>query len=133
MSDKMTARPATPGLNLLNALTDEVFLPAGVVKLASAGQQPANMNDVTEALSIGMQVANAIQAKQATGNATPLSTHASKVAAILDGATGSKQVDAIINGQIDASPELSEKFAAAFVGKAASEEAPAEGGEAAAE
>jgi len=115
MSDKKIVRPATPGIDLLDALTTEVFLPAGATKLASAGQVPSNMAELSEALSFGMQVAQAVEAKTASeGNVSPLQAHIAKTASLLQGAPTHEQVDRVINTQVDANVDLTAKFAAAF-------------------
>lgn len=112
---EMVARPATPNLDLLNVLTEEVYLPAGAEKLAAAGQVPANLAELGEALTIGMQVAQAVaQKKAADQSVTPLQAHAAKVASILGNEPGEEEINAVVNQRINQNPELAKKFAAAL-------------------
>lgn len=115
MSENKVARPATPGLDLLDTLTDEVFLAAGASKLAAAGQTPSNREELTEALALGAQVANAVEAKTANEYAvSPMQAHIAKTASLLQGEPTQDQIDQSVNAQIDSNPELAQKFAAVF-------------------
>ena len=49
------ARPATPNLDLLELLTNEVYLPTAHQKLASEGQVATSRDELSKALMIGAQ------------------------------------------------------------------------------
>ena len=109
------ARPKTPSLDLLDSLAREVYFPAGATKFASANQKFASNKELVQAMSIGENVADEIEArKTASGVVSPMQQHADKVASMINGKLTNAQLDDALNSRIDANPELSEKFAAAF-------------------
>lgn len=114
MSNKI-ARPATPSLDLLDSLAYEVYFPAGATKFASVNQRFSSNEDLVAAMALGENVADELEARKTASNvASPMQRHANKVASMINGAPNEAQIDAALNSRIDANPELSEKFAAAF-------------------
>lgn len=117
MSTEKVARPATPYLDLLEALADEVYAPVGYQKLASAGQIMRNPQELLNALSFGAQVSHAAEMAQAN-QLSPVDAHIAKVASMFGQQPSptdvAAQFDAAINEQIDANPALAQKMAAAF-------------------
>ena len=113
------ARPATPALDLLQELTDQVYLPVGAQKLAAANVKIASAGEVGQALMLGNQVASAIDTAQASregANGSEVAKVASNVSKLIPGFADPAiaQRDAQINQHIDANAELSAKFAAAL-------------------
>lgn len=113
------ARPATPNLDLLAALTDEVYLPIAHQKLASEGQVAGSQDELVKALNIGANVAQAVTQKAASARqVNPLDAHAEKVAAMLGMGPTQEQMQVAeinqINQAISGQPTLAAKFAAAL-------------------
>jgi hypothetical protein len=110
------ARPSTPNLDLLSALHENVFRPAGAQKLASVNQVPNNIEELDQALTVGQNVARFVEAKAAAVNrVSPVLAHANKVAKALGMPNNEQDVYADqVNAQIDANPALAQKFAAAL-------------------
>jgi len=114
-TDTLVDRPATPHLDLLNTLTEQVFYPVGHQKLASYNQVASNVDELAHALAIGNQVRQAIEVKQASRQ-TPLEAHADKVAHILGIAPQfslvekSAAVTQAISQQIDSDPAVAAQF-----------------------
>jgi hypothetical protein len=118
MSEQQTkvARPATPGLDLLNDLGDTVFRPAMVNKLAKAGIPVRSQEDVQAVVKTGAAVSQAIdqtlQQKHQPGS--PVQQGAQKAAAAMNKVGYTQGVDQQINDRIAQNQSLSSKFAAAL-------------------
>ena len=109
-STEKVARPATPNLNLLEALTKQVYLPVGQMKLASGGLMLQGER-LTQALTTGANVAAMVQ--QRYGNRVDeVDAVSQKVAAMMG--LGDQSQDAEINASISQDPALAGTFAAAL-------------------